>query len=58
VLRERSRHTSTQHVTPLIGNVQNGRIQGQEVDLWGPGLGRGQGDCSWDGTTFEDNGMF
>jgi hypothetical protein len=38
VLSERSRHTNTQPVTPLIGHVQNRRIQGQEVvDSWARG---------------------
>jgi hypothetical protein len=42
VLGKRSRHTSTQPVTPLTGNVPN-RIKGQEVDL--SEAGEGMDDC-------------
>jgi hypothetical protein len=44
VLSERSRHTSPHSLVTVDRKYPGPGIRGQEVDLWRPGLGRGEGD--------------
>jgi hypothetical protein len=53
VLSEKQTHKHTA-CDSTDRNVQDRRIQRQEVDSWGPGAGEGTDDCLWDRASFWD----